>query len=300
MVSNITLISPLALHDILQQFMQKLFNNILVPVDFSKDSKVTFEKAIELANKYDCNIHLLHVITISPVNTLTPAKKNEFELYNFINKQEQFAFKLESLKNKFKDQLNKERSIYTHQLKGFWDECIIDFVLQNKIDVVMIGQGLNKGKTFINVNKIAEEINIPVITIPGNRRLVKLISIVIPVTDFLPVKKLMYGIYVAQNDNATIRLLGVEDQNDQEQTKRVRHYLQKSFQLIRDNCKVPVEIATTSGRNISEAINHYAFKNPMDLIIVNPVKQARLSRSFVSSLGKVFQNISVPPMLTIS
>lgn len=280
--------------------MQKLFNNILVPVDFSKDSKASFEKAIELANKYDCNIHLLHVIGISPSSAIALARGNEFELYSPANKQEALAIKLEGLKNKYKDQLNNDRLIYIHLQKGFWDESIINFVLYTKIDLILIGQGLNKGRTIFNVNKIAEEVNIPVITIPVNKRLVKLISVVIPVTDFLPVKKLMYGVYIAQNDNATIRLLGVEAQNDHEQSRKVHHYLQKSFQLIRDNCKVAVEIATTSGRNIAEAINQYAYKNPMDLIIVNPGKQNRLSRSFVSFMGKIFQKISAPPVLTIS
>jgi K+-sensing histidine kinase KdpD len=120
------------------------------------------------------------------------------------------------------------------------------------------------------------------------------------VTDFLPVKKLMYGIYVAQNDNATIKLLGVENENDNDQSRRVHHYLQKSFQLIRDNCSVTVEIATTSGRNVAEAINQYAYKNPMDLIIVNPDKKNRISGSFVSFLANIIQKISVPPVLTIS
>jgi nucleotide-binding universal stress UspA family protein len=280
--------------------MQKLFNNILVPVDFSKDSKATFEKAIELANKYECNIHLLHVITISPSNAVSLAKGSEFVLHSFINKQEGLTLRLNTFKDKYIYQLNNERSIHTHLQGGSWDESIINFVLQNKIDLVMIGQGLNKGKVVLNVNKIAEEINIPVITVPSNRSLVKLISVVIPVTDFLPVKKLMYGVYVAQNDNATVRLLGVEDQSDQEQSRKVHHYLQKSFQLIRDNCKVPVEIATTSGRNITEAINQYAYKNPTDLIIVNPGKQNALPGSFMSFLGKIFQKISAPPVLTIS
>ncbi len=280
--------------------MQKLFNDILVPIDFSKDSRATFEKVIELANKYDCNIHLFHVITISHSQTAGLSKENKFSVIGFINKHEQYAAKLEALKNKYKDQLKNERSINIYLEKGFWDECIINFVSQNKIDVVMIGPELNKGKTFFNVNKIAEEINIPVITIPNNRRLVSLMSVVIPVTDFLPVKKLMYGVYVAQNDHATIRLLGIEDQMDQEQSRKVHYYLQKSFQLIRDNCKVPVEMATASGRTITEAINHYAYKNPMDLIIVNPGKKNELPGSVISFLGKIFQRISVPSVLTIS
>jgi nucleotide-binding universal stress UspA family protein len=283
--------------------MQKLFNNILVPVDFSRTSKRAFEKAIDLANKYECNIHLLHVVSISPMTAMAMAEGHVFVPYGIIDNQKELEFQLENLKHRYESQLEKKNTIYTHFQKGLWDESIIDFVQHNKIDLVVIGlqgKGLHKKRSIFNANKIAEKINIPVITVPINRRLIRLISVVIPITDFLPVKKLMYGVYVAQNDNATIRLLGVEDENDPDQCRKVQHYLRKSFQLIRDNCTVPVEIATTSGRNVAEAINQYTFKNPMDLIIVNPGKQSRMPGLLSSFLGNFIQKFSAPPVLTVS
>lgn len=283
--------------------MQKLFNNILVPVDFSRISKRAFEKAIDLANKYACNIHLLHVVTTAPVISISVAEGAVFIPHGMIDNQKEIEFQLENLKSRYVSQLENKNSVYTHLQKGLWDEAIIDFALHNKIDLVVIGlqnKGLKKRRFLFNANRIAEEINIPVITVPENRRLVRLISVVIPITDFLPVKKLMYGIYIAQNDNATVRLLGVEDENDPDQCRKVQHYLKKSFQLIRDNCNVPVEIATTSGHNVAEAINQYAYKNPMDLIIVNPGRQSRMAGLFSFFLGNSLQKVSVPPVLTIS
>ena len=41
--------------------MPKTFYNILVPVDFTNKSKWAITKAIELANNFHCNIHLVHV-----------------------------------------------------------------------------------------------------------------------------------------------------------------------------------------------------------------------------------------------
>ena len=283
--------------------MQKLFNNILVPVDFSRISKRAFEKAIDFANKYKCNIHLLHVVTFTPMTAMAMAEGHVFIPYSIIDNQKELEFQLENLKCKYENQLENKGSIFTHLQKGLWDESIIDFVLQNKIDLVMIGlqrKRLHKRKSLFNANRIAEKISAPVITVPENKRLVRLISVLIPITDFLPVKKLMYGVYVAQNDNATIRLLGVEDQNDNIQCKKVQHYLKKSFQLIRDNCTVPVEIATTSGRNVAEAINQYTYKNPMDLIIVNPGRQSRMPGLFASFFGNFLQKVSAPPVLTVN
>ena len=48
--------------------MSKTFYNILVPVDFTGKNKWAISKAIELANTFHCNIHLLHVVS----NNLLP------------------------------------------------------------------------------------------------------------------------------------------------------------------------------------------------------------------------------------
>src|SRR5207237_2738847 len=88
---------------------------------------------------------------------------------------------------------------------------IIDVVNPNNNDLVVIGQKSNflqKRKMVINPDLIAEKTNAPVITIPSNRRLTRLYSIVIPITDFLPVRKLMYGVYIAINLDSTIILSG--------------------------------------------------------------------------------------------
>ena len=44
----------------------------------------------------------------------------------------------------------------------------------------------------------------------------KLYSILIPVTDFLPIKELAYGVYVASGNNTTIKLLGIESNETKE------------------------------------------------------------------------------------
>ena len=283
--------------------MQKLFNNILVPVDFTRFSKKAIESAVETANVYDCHVHLLHVSAISSLVSVAVAEGHVFVPENITDNQKELEYKLENLKNECQQLLENKRSVFAYVAKGLWNETIIDSVLSHKIDLVIIGQqgrSFRKRKMLFDANKIAQKTNIPVITIPENRRLTGLTSIVIPITDFLPVKKLMYGVYIAQQFNATIRLLGVEDSKDIYQVKKVQHYLKKSFQLIRDNCTVPVEMASTSGRNVADAVNNYAFKSAADLIIINPGKQTRMPGFFAPLLGKFLQKFSAPPVLTVN
>jgi nucleotide-binding universal stress UspA family protein len=283
--------------------MQKLFNNILVPVDFSRFSKKAFERAIETANAFKCNIHLLHISNISPLAAVAVAEGHVHVPNAEVHNNKELEFQLEKLKNEYKRLLEDENSVHTYLSKGLWNETIIDFILNHKMDLVLIGQpgrSLRNRKMSLDANRIAEKTNIPVITIPENRRLTGLRSIVIPITDFLPVKKLMYGVYIAQHFNTTIRLLGVEDSRDEQQAKKVQHYLKKSFQLIKDNCSVLVKMTSTSSHNVADAVNNYAFKNSADLIIVNPGKQTRMPGFFSSLFGNFLQKFSAPPVLTVN
>ena len=43
--------------------MQKLFNHILVPVEHNQNSRLVIENAVQVANLFDCDIHLLSVQT---------------------------------------------------------------------------------------------------------------------------------------------------------------------------------------------------------------------------------------------
>ena len=177
--------------------MQKLFNKILVPVDFSKISVRALEKAVEMANEYHCDIYLLHVVTVSPFAVVAMTEGHWVLPYDHIDNRHQLEQELENLAAPYLPMLEEGRKMHNYVVKGLWNDVIIDFVHEHKIDLILVGQRENffrKRKMLIDANAVAERTFIPVITIPGNRKLVKLYSIVIPVTDFLPVKKLMYGI----------------------------------------------------------------------------------------------------------
>ncbi|MEP7111137.1 MAG: hypothetical protein ABI760_24285 [Ferruginibacter sp.] len=116
------------------------------------------------------------------------------------------------------DPIKVEYNIY----KRTWDETIIDLVNQHGFDLVLNGQKrrvTGKSNMLINPDKIAGKINIPVITAPIKRRLTRLYSIKIPITDFLPVRKLMYGVYIASVYETSIKLLAIENKKTKGQSK---------------------------------------------------------------------------------
>lgn len=280
--------------------MQKLFNKILVPVDFSSKSRTAMEKALEIARQYKCSIHLLHVVTVAPFDAVAMAEGHMAIPYNMIDNKSELTFQLEKLRNHLNFLSNSAVSVQYTIINGTWNQAIIDFVAENEIDLVLIGQkgrALSKRKMHLKPDVIAERANVPVITVPSNRRLTKLYSIVIPITDFLPVRKLMYGIYLAYEYDTTIKLLGVENDKTNEQ---VQYYLAKAKQIIADNCDVKVETEIIVSQNIAEAVNQFAMYQSADLIIVNPGSQTKMPGFFSSMLGNILQKYSAPPVLTVN
>lgn len=280
--------------------MQKLFNKILVPVDFSAKSKKAVEKAVGIALDYDCSITLLHVVTTSPLSAVAVAEGHMAIPYNIIDNKTELEFQLEKLAAIAR--LLSANKIKTDHLviRGTWDEVIIEMVNQHQFDLVLIGQKgriFRKRKMMLNPDKIAAKSNIPVITIPSNRRFTRLLSIVIPITDFLPVRKLIYGVYIASKYNTTIKLLGIENEKT---NVKVQFYLQKAYQLIQQNSTLKVELDTIVSNNVAEAVSQFAMIHSADLVILNPGAQTKMPGFFSALFGRIVQKYSAPPVLSIN
>jgi nucleotide-binding universal stress UspA family protein len=120
--------------------MQKLFNKILVPVDFSAKSKKAVEKAVGIAVDYECSVTLLHVVTTSPLAAVAVAEGHMAIPYNIIANKTELEFQLEKLAASAK--LLSENKIKTEHciVRGTWDEVIIDMVNEHHFDLVLIDQ----------------------------------------------------------------------------------------------------------------------------------------------------------------
>lgn len=271
--------------------MYKLFNNILIPVNLSAASERTVEKGIALANTYSCNIHLLYAgASMDRKSSL----KKLFGFYSLLKKSfdKKPELKLNALSKNIQAQLNDGLKIFTCIEKGNRNEAAINYIVRNKIDLVLetvYSGSIKQNKLSLDVNRIAEKTAAAVITVPEDRRIYHLYSILIPVTDFIPLRKLMYGIYLARYYKTTIHLLGITREQDIEYTQRVQKYLHRSYQLIRDNCDVPIELTVRDGSNVAEVVKEYASSNNTDLVIVNPGGQSRLRNHTLGWFAGVLQ-----------
>ncbi len=279
--------------------MQKLFNKILVPVDFSKKSKRAVSKAVEIATWYNCSIQLLYVINISAFNNTQPIPHPKLT-FDFNADKDWIECELKKICKEVTDTSKTLLDIHYTITTGSWNESIIEFVNENAFDLVVIGQDesfFKKRKMKLKPDRIAIRTAVPVITVPENKGLIRLCSILIPVTDFLPVRKLMYAIYMASNNETTIKLLGIENEHTKE---KMDYYIKKAYSLVREHCNVNIELEVVKADNIADAVNHFAMARTADLIILNPGVETKMPGFFSKILGNVIQKYSIPPVLTVS
>lgn len=278
--------------------MQKLFNKILVPVDFSMRSKRAVEKAMLLAGEYQCSVTLLHVVSRYPWRShlikagggkvfIDNRRETEFRLWKFAKAASRFAGLPAPVIN-------------TVVQEGPWNDVMVRYIHAHQIDLVLAPQKKLlpsiTGGTF-NIDIIASVTNVPVITLPYEKKITRLQTIVIPVTDFLPVRKIMYGIYMAASSNATLQLLQVKNDSSGDTSE---HYLYKAYRLIQDNCSVHADIEAASGVSVAAAIEEYMQRKTAGLVIVNPGVQTKLPGLFSRLLGRIMQQQAVAPVMTLS
>lgn len=277
-----------------------MFNKILIPVSFSENISRLVAIAADMALQYQCQLHLLHVLPTLPVTGFPITGAYLPDLSDHEAERKELEILLQKLAHDI-ELVNKGNTLVSYSLLlGDWEESIIATVEVQHCDLVLIYQKkkLSYRKSLpVNPDHIASRSNIPVITVPYNRRLTGLHAIVIPITDFLPVRKLIYGVYLASTYNAQVKLLGIE--NDKTKGK-VHYYLQKAYLLIRNNSSLKVDLDTIVSNNVAEAVNQFALLQSADLVIVNPGVQTRMPGWFSSLFGNIIQKYANPPVLTVS
>lgn len=279
--------------------MQKLFNKILIPIDLNSEAKKLVEKAIEMALQYKCTIHLLHVIPSYNMAYCALVSGGMMLPLNSMDEKVALEIKMNKLCNNIPKELKGTRGACCTILTGNMEEEIINLVQENNFDLILIDRAslfLSSKRIVLNPDKISQATGIPVISIPSEKRPTQLGAIVIPVTNFLPLRKLIYGIYLAQAGNTILKLVAIENKANY----MARHYLTKCFSLVRDNCSISMQLETVKSNNVAKAVNSFAGSHATDMIIVNPGSQTKIPGFFARLTGGSLQKYSASIILTVS
>ena len=132
--------------------------NILVPVDFTCKTNWAISKAIEVANKFKCNIHLVHVV--SGALPFIPAEASDLE---------NARRKLKMLKDDNSKLLSTGASIEISLLHGNRSTQLYNYITQFNMHLVVIGLArfniIQRLLSVFYITNIAQKTSIPLLAI---------------------------------------------------------------------------------------------------------------------------------------
>jgi nucleotide-binding universal stress UspA family protein len=262
--------------------MQKLFSKILLPVLFNRNTRWASDKAIQLANKFGCDVHLLHANPAPlPVSSLPEAKMKDLAAY-------------------IRSHLNDGLFVTTSIIPSNWQTALKDAVITEHIDLAVIPRSHRKLRNAlirkVNINQLSRQTSCPVMTVPRRFHISQLRNIVVPVKDLLPLNKLKLATYVSLETNGCICLMGC----DEKFLIGNQGCLMKAFQLLNGIGSLKVQCAFRDGPDMANSALNYAKDIQAGLIVVNPGQESRLKGWWNRLTGKWLCRESEIPVLTVA
>lgn len=279
--------------------MEKLIKQLLVVVDFSDKSRMVLDSIIPLANEMKCDIHLLYVIQPS----VLPFSINSHQFIAVKSDQTAWATsRMMAMQGELIPLMGKGRFLYSHVVEGGIERSIRNFTLRHDIDLTIITHrrryAWSKWLSRINIYRLARKIQSPVLNIPETAQISHIRNIVLPVTNVLPLRKIMFASYLAQYHDARIHLVALKPSAG-EHLEDENSYLYKSYQLLRDNTNLSIECHPVTGENIADTTLQYAEKVNADLIVVQPGKEVELPGILNNIFSRFLFSASRIPVMAV-
>ena len=211
------------------------FNKILIPADFSVNTEIAVTKAAGLAGADDTVLHLLHV--------MRPGKHavHQFKVWAVEKELEQWK---DTIRQRYPALRVRTQILKGHSVQRMIIECAEAL----KPDLIVIGrQNSRRRWSFskgISPDSIAKKSDCPVLTIKPGSLDTRTRVIVIPIRDFLPERKLEWGVLLARRYKAQVHLLAIRDSPEPLQWALPQVFL-KAYHHLRENLHHPIEYSST-------------------------------------------------------
>lgn len=255
--------------------MDKLFNDILIPVFSSEELGVYAEKASFIAKQLEGNIQLLYINKNStkPSFSLRGRKsmRRDSDLKFFDWQKERLT--------KMYPFLSFRYAIRNENFKNI----ICTYCLKHKIKLVIFFEKNNCAdpaveKNKMNISSFLEMLNCSVLTVKLQTGLITGNDIVLPIGSALPLKKLRIACYIGRIFHSTIHLVSLNKEFLMHGHEEAI-CLYKAYHLLHDNTGLPIKCKILDGQNILLATLQYAQKINADIVLLNSGKEPLLDES---------------------
>lgn len=274
-------------------------SKILVPIDFSDISNNAINTAIAIAKRHQATLFLLHIIPVNAFSQSYMLHGTAFNYEGLIND--------DTISNvqKLRDKLIAEHKINIIASTQIGDipTSVNQYAKENQIDLVVMGtHGASGWKEFFigsNAMAVIKECELPVLTIPPTFTKTTFDQILYPVRNVIGViKKYDYIESIVEKNNAKVFLLGVDDEENDDDIQPIEDNIKNIQQLI-TNQNSNIISAIKYSSNIAETILDESKKTTYDLMIINATLDTDWSSFFSGNYTQQIINHSKIPVLAI-
>lgn len=272
---------------------------ILVPIDYSEQSVIALEQAVNLSKVFVSEIHVLNVIS------------EEFSLSKLFDDKDQIEFenrakaKLEA----FIEEKSKQFGVnlLSIQVHGKVYEQVVNTadVLNAQFIVMGTSGSTTLKKKFIGSNalRVVRESHKPVITIKGKHHRKGCQNIVLPLDLTKETKeKVAKAVEFAKRFGAIVRVVSVLMTNDEFIVNRLTRQLDQVKKFIMEqgvDCTAEIVRDTKGSNTLDHSIIEYANKCKGDLIMIMTQQETDFTDFFIGSAAQGIINNSDIPVLSI-
>jgi len=266
---------------------------ILVPTDFSEQSKIALQHAIEIVKKIGGEVHLMHVMEEFGII------ENLFLSDDKDQQDQELWKKLTILVEEFD---SNSRFVTTTLLaKGKTEEEIVK--VSELVGANLIVMGTSGAETFAkrfvgsNAMRVIKESRIPVITLRGIPKRENYATIVLPLDLTTETReKVSRAINLARNFDAEVKVVTILLTDDDEVKNRLKTLLNQVVTFISDaKVKCSSEFRFAENENLGDEVIKYATEVDADLIMIMTQQETNFKDRFIGSAAQeIINNASIP------
>ena len=272
--------------------------NILVPVDFTGKNKWAIAKAIELANSFDCNIHLVHVVQTSMVPVL-PIEAGIFTPYESHADRMDGYERLKELASYHTRQLCGRGKIEISVLEGSTGSKLAEYIREFDMDLVVIGLSkfnlIQRVLSSVSISRLARKTNVPVLAVGANGLVCHFKKIILPLYDEVSLQRIKMATMLARTFKSTIYMVTLRKENNTPEK-----IINEALEVVQSISTIPVQGIILEGKNLAKTTLDFAKRINADLIMINPLKEFHLPGWWNRITNKLLSYGSGIPVITVN
>jgi nucleotide-binding universal stress UspA family protein len=273
--------------------LYNILKDILVPVDLGNTTPFIIRQAIELSGIDDTTIHLLHVYKPGSKSGKVPSEEDDPGRMDAVTKLEQWRACLQ--------EAIPASKVKGYLLKGMVQQCILDVARNIKPQLIIMGKPARTNRfsfyKSLSADEISQSSKCPVLSVSHNDTPNKLKTIVLPVRDFIPLRKMELLAIFAKIYRARIFIVAM--QNRIFMNAKEKQVLLETYRVLLNGLNNKVEYLLLSGNNFTRAVAAYAEETGADMLIVNPKKETRVPGFFKTDINDILPADSRLKILSI-